>query len=331
MRFLSTRHPSRLLHLLQAPLALLFALILSPCRAATPPPAPAATPLPEFQSRSLGQIQPRQLTGISGLVASRKQPGIIWIHNDFRNERLLYAFDDKARLQAVYRIGGAQAVNWEDIALGPGPTPGVDYLYIADIGDNLRKRAEVTVYRLPEPAVPAGRDLTPRPLQAEALTFTYPDGKGHDAEALLVDPRSGDLLIVAKDLSWRAGLYCSPAPQAPGQRRTLQAAGSAPIGPMVTAGDVAPRGDRIILRTYTHASLWTRRPGETVAKALAAPPAQTLLLALEPQGEAIGFDARGAGFYTLSEGENPRLHFYEPSTAAQPRGGAPGKPPEKKP
>ena len=50
-------------------------------------------------------------------------------------------------------MSGATAVDWEDIAAGPGPVSGVAYLYLADIGDNAKARTSVQVYRVREPLV----------------------------------------------------------------------------------------------------------------------------------------------------------------------------------
>jgi hypothetical protein len=40
---------------------------------------------------------------------------------------------------------GATAVDWEDVAIGPGPAPAQDYLYIGDTGDNTRRRTSIAV------------------------------------------------------------------------------------------------------------------------------------------------------------------------------------------
>ena len=56
------------------------------------------------------------------------------------------------------------------------------------------------MYRVQEPTVPVGPVAPPpRTLTGvAALTFVYPDGP-HDAEALIVDPSSGELFIVTKE------------------------------------------------------------------------------------------------------------------------------------
>jgi hypothetical protein len=42
----------------------------------------------------------------------------------------------------------------------------------------------------------------------------------------------------------------------------------------------------------------------------------------EPQGESISFDARGEGYFTISEMEHPPLHYFGPAepNATQPAG-----------
>ena len=40
-----------------------------------------------------------------------------------------------------------------------GPDGSKSYIYIADVGDNFRRRGTVQIYRLEEPEVPEDRDL----------------------------------------------------------------------------------------------------------------------------------------------------------------------------
>ena len=64
---------------------------------------------------------------------------------------------------------------------------------------------------------------------------------------------------------------------------------------------MSPDGTVIVLRTYRDLRLWNRDPDESVADALAGPPACSVAVA-EPQGEAVAFTADGRGFVTVSEG-----------------------------
>src|SRR6266851_3388499 len=110
--------------------------------------------------RVLGTIQDPAINESSGIVASRTTPGLYWTHNDSGDGPYIYAFDEHGARRGTWRVRGAAAIDWEDIAAGPGPQAGTSYLYIGDIGDNEGRRAEITVYRVREPTI---SQLTPRP------------------------------------------------------------------------------------------------------------------------------------------------------------------------
>src|ERR671914_2212087 len=72
----------------------------------------------------------------SGLAASRLNPNVYWTHNDSGDGPFVYAFDSTGESRGVFRVAGAQARDWEDAGVGPGPERGKSYLYLGDIGDN---------------------------------------------------------------------------------------------------------------------------------------------------------------------------------------------------
>src|SRR5204863_6202834 len=145
-----------------------------------------------------GTVASNAVTELSGISAGRLTDGVWWVHNDSGDSARVFAVGTDGRDLGQYALGGASAIDWEDIALGPGPTAGVNYLYVGDIGDNAKTRASIQVYRVAEPVVDTSV-TSPPPLQTltgvAKLTFAYPDGP-HDAEALLVDPSSGEMFIV---------------------------------------------------------------------------------------------------------------------------------------
>ncbi|MDQ4068195.1 MAG: hypothetical protein M3203_01750, partial [Actinomycetota bacterium] len=114
------------------------------------PPAPSGYQPPVV----LGRIADRAVRESSGLAASRRNPGLLWTHNDSNDEPFLYCLDLQGRSCGTWRVTGAEAFDWEGMAAGPGPRAGEPYLYVGDIGDNLDQRPEIVVYRVPEP--PAG-------------------------------------------------------------------------------------------------------------------------------------------------------------------------------
>ncbi len=285
------------------PLYGLFLGIVLACdaRVELPPQLSDSATCPRFKPPTeLGRITDGRLSELSGLVASRRQAGVLWVHNDSGAEPILYALDRNGTLLAEVTIAGADAVDWEDIAIGPGPQAGLDYIYIADIGDNRRRRSQVTLYRLPEPTVdPAqGRQQGQQvekttSATAETIVLHY-EHRPANAEALFVDPLGGELYVITKKAG-DAELY--RADEGVLHRlRTIDVG----EGALVTGADISADGRMIALRTYNHAYLWRREVGETIEHSLARSPC-AITVAKEPQGEAIAFDPASPQLLSISE------------------------------
>ena len=274
--------------------------------------APFGGPVPA------GVVQHDPLLEISGLVASRAHPGVLWAHNDSGDGPRLYALTTSGTHLGAFTLDGAEARDWEDVAIGPGPEPGVDYLFAGDIGDNESQRDLKYVYRVAEPAVdtnqaPADTTLT----GVSTITLRYPDGPS-DAETLLVDPLTGDLYVITKR-STEVAIYRAAAPQSTTDVIDMEHAGTLSLarvpglpaaGQGAVGGDIAPSGLEVLLKTYAAVYYWTRASG---AEALFAHPAETLPYVPEPQGEAIAWAADGSGYFTLSEERQSipaTLYFY---------------------
>jgi hypothetical protein len=102
---------------------------------------------------AVGRIENDELIEVSGLAASRKSPGVLWVNNDSGNPERVYALAVDGRELAEFDVLDVGGVDWEDIAIGPGPAGGESYLYIADVGTNVTARDVVVVNRIPEPDV----------------------------------------------------------------------------------------------------------------------------------------------------------------------------------
>jgi hypothetical protein len=242
---------------------------------------------------------------------------VLWTHNDSGDRPRVFAVSHDGALLADIAIAGAQAIDWEDIAVGPAPG-GRDALYLADTGDNDAARPEVDVYRVPEPDPAAGGAGGPgASAPAARLALRYPDGP-HDAEALLVDPRGGALVIVTKSFAGAARVYVAQRPSATATT-TLRRSGSLSlgVGEAVTAGDVAADGRTIALRSYGRAFVWRRHGGESLVAALRRRPCSPSIdLFAEGQGEALALTAHGGAFYTVPEGSSPAIRRYAPARRA---------------
>lgn len=283
------------------------------------PPLAAHAQIPKFGSRvDRGVVTCRQLTEASGLAASRKNPGVLWTHNDSGDESRLFALSTNGKHLGTFALAGVIARDWEDLALGPGPVPGVDYLYIGDLGNNYSPHHLKHIHRIPEPRVrlqqsPCDTTLT----GVETITVQYPDGS-RDAETLMLDPLTKDLYLVSKQ-DTAGQVYRAAYPQPTSGTLTLEHVATLRLGGVV-AGDISPAGDGILIKTYVAIYFWPRPPDQNLWQAFAQP-ATPMPYILEPQGEAVAWQAQGKGYYTLSESLRglPVHLYYYPKLGASPR------------
>lgn len=248
------------------------------------------------------------------MVHSREH-AVLWINNDSGDTPRLHVVQDDGTFVGSLNVPGALAHDWEDIAIGPGPTPGVDYLYVADIGDNDSNRPYVTIYRFPEPS-PA--ELESGPLASEdvvALDVQYPNGP-RNAETLLADPITGGLYIVSKVPGGPSTVYSLPVPHRPGTTTTALlvtnlefGSGRLPGDGSAVGGDISADGSWVFVRTSTHAFVWPRAEATFLDETFASPPC-AIELAFEAQGETLAASHDGRRFFTLSEGIGSTLYRY---------------------
>jgi len=247
-----------------------------------------------------GPIESGGLIETSGIAASRRSPGVVWAHNDSGDEARLYAIGPAGEDLGSFTIDGGLAFDWEDVAIGPGPTDGDPHLYVGDIGDNFGiRQGRVTVYvvREPDPSALSGTE----PLALE-LVLDSPDG-AQNFEALFV--ADGSIFVATKDdetTSVYQGTPLDGSPTVP-----LELIATIELGAEVTAADVSWDGSVIAFRGYETVWLWSRRPGDSVANALATEPCMAPSPE-ERQGEALAFLADGT-IATVSEGSNVVLHL----------------------
>jgi len=257
----------------------------------------------------LGTVNDTAIGESSGLASSRRNPGRLWTHNDSGDDPVVFCLDLQARGCGVWRVTGAEAFDWEDMATGPGPRAGEPYLYLGDIGDNIDQRNEIVVYRIPEPTAPGGNSDGTRAspastAPAEPLRLRYPDGP-HNAEALAVHPVSGDVYVLTKDAQ-SAKVFKAPAPLDAGRVATLVQVGTIRLGAgargleVITGADISPDGRRVAVSTYAQGYELELPPGAAFDDIWAERPVP---VALGPrlQGEAIAYRLDGRALLTTSE------------------------------
>ena len=291
-----------------------------------PPPVQVSFPIPSYNPSGLdttklfnsvpvvNDLARKDLLEISGIAASRKNPGTLYIHNDSGNPNQIYLTDDAGANKGTLTLTPVGNRDWEDIAVGPGPVAGLNYIYVADIGDNDSKYPSVFVYRFPEP------DLTGQPLpftanitSLDVIELKYPNGP-RNAETLMVDPLTKDIYIASK-ASNLSQIFVARYPQ--------NIAAATTMTPVVqlyfnkaTGGDISPDGSEILLRSNELIWYWKIPPGMGIAAGLQTVPQVAPYANNEPQGEGVGFAADGSGYYTDTEikgypGKAATISFYK--------------------
>lgn len=287
----------------------------APVREPVPDPAPAP-PAPDTctdwgETVEAAHLSDPRLGEISGLVASRAHPGVLYVHNDSGEPYArFFAITPQGEVLAEYAIDGAPARDFEDLAYHDGA------LYLADTGDNGARDGsqpvhdDVAIVRVREPELPTERGATVHVSAYERFVFRYAD-RPRDCEAVLVEPATGDVYFLTKENEGAVDVFVARAPLSSTSTTTLEHVGTMPGGgslaDAITAADISSDGRAIVVRTYRRAFLYPRGAGEDVAAALARTPIE-LPVIREWQGEAIGFAVDGATLYSIPEGDEAPVH-----------------------
>lgn len=254
----------------------------------------------------VGKLESAEITESSGIVASKCSQNVFWTHNDSGHENEIFALDAKGKNLGKWKVAGAKNTDWEDIATFKNDI-GECFLYIGDIGNNTRKRGEMTIYLVKEPKVSDSKRITET---AQTIKFEYPDMR-HDAETLLVHPVSGDIYVLSKRLSGASAVYKLKSNFNSEKTNTLEkiADFSVPAVPngFLTGGDISPDGKRVVICDYFNAyeivlpeksnnfdEIWTQKPN-------------VIELGTREIGEAVSYSADGNSIFATSEKKNSPL------------------------
>jgi len=266
----------------------------------TTEPAPVRGPGPcaaYGEAEWVGEVIDPALDEISGLVVSRQNPGVLWVHEDSGGPASLVALAPSGETLATVPLVGVENVDWEDLALAPCADGWC--LTVGDIGTLGTDRSEFALLTVVEPLL--GSEPLTDGLAPTVRPFTYPDAP-EDSESLVVT-EEGTAYLASKRSDGTSNLYAlypgdtvltflaTVATGAPGEGLAAEA----------TAADWWSDPPTLLLRSYFHLAQismadWTQ-PG--------AP--EALAYAIEPQGEAVAWDPVVGGFWQISEWANPRI------------------------
>lgn len=256
---------------------------------------PAADPEPTSSAFTLDD---ERITESSGLAASNEHKGTYYTINDSDNQAYVFAIDgETGDVQAALRFRQIENRDWEAIAPGPEGR-----IWIGDIGDNERNQESITVYRFREPET-----LEDQRMRYVSYSLEYPDG-AHDAEALLVHPKTGRLYVVTKGLAGTA-IYEAPEELSADGNNELERYADAPAA--VTDGAFTPDGSKIVLRTYGAA--WVYTWGDSKPKL-----SRKIALPTQKQGESLAVSPDGKQILVGSEGEGSQVYAVSLAAPAKP-------------
>jgi hypothetical protein len=260
----------------------------------------------------------------SGLVASPDNPGVFWTENDSGNPNSIFAIDSTGALLGTYYLDGATNTDWEEISVGPGPEAGVNYLYLYEVDHTTNNRA--TVWRVPEPTVYASQQvaspITAHPSGTLGQTFSLqiPPGQANvnDGEAMFIDRQNGDIYMGSKENNVTKFFRATQAQFGAAGTQTASYVTTISAIEKANGAAISPSGNEIFVRNnHSPALLYHRTGNQTIAQALSSPTHDSIAINdtnIEPQAEAIAFDADGINFYTISEYVSgqplPKLYKY---------------------
>ena len=262
----------------------------------------------------VGTIKTGEITESSGLIVSKCQPNVFWTHNDSGDGAFVFALDEKGEKLGTFKISDAKNRDWEDIGTFKDAN-GECFLYLGDIGNNVKVREQSMIYRVKEPAVTAANKSSDKknPAKtedAQKIKIEYPDTQ-HDAETLFVHPQTGDIYILTKRLTRASGVYKLSKNYDVRKTNMLEKVAdfTVPAIPngFLTGGDVSSDGRKVVICDYFAAyeivlpesasnfdEIWKQKP--------------TLIqTGKRAQGESVAYSPDGETIFLTSENLNSPL------------------------
>lgn len=256
-------------------------------------------------------LQNPAISEASGLARSQRNDELFWLINDGGHKPVLYATDASGRDLGTVAVDGAGNRDWEDIA--SFTYDGQAMLLIADIGDNLALRQNLTLYAVNEPEAD-DRHVS----VAWSYTVVLPDGAA-DAEAIAVDSVNDTVILLSKRdipaVLYQLPLHRSGDSSEPVVAERIGTLDSLPQPSesdranarrlndwhwQPTAMDIADDGMAIAVLTYRAVYVYQREPGQSIAKALQFEPRKYVLEDL-PGAEAAAFTRDGNSVLVTTE------------------------------
>lgn len=292
--------------------SVLFFLVTSSCQTSGKVKNESASPINNDSLPYIikGYSNDTRLKEVSGMVKSLRFPGEFWVHNDSGDDPIIYRVNDSLQIIQEVVLEGAEHFDWEDISISVYQDE--PFLFIGDIGDNMAVRDSVSIYLIKEPL----SDVTSVEINRK-IDLKYEDG-ARDAELLLFDPSTNELVIVTKrDIPSRIYSYDITNEEDKGNL-IFEGELNLPEGSSleskdlfrITAGDSSPKGE-LILKNYDGVYYYSPQVMLSIKDRLVTDSPVELKYKRELQGEAIAIDQNG--FWVTSEcADDGKQHIPQP-------------------
>ncbi len=251
----------------------------------------------------LGQIQSKQIDEASGMIVSKKNPGVIWTHNDSGSEDRIFAIDYRGNTLLEVWLENVDLVDCEDISIMD--INGKPYILLADIGDNNAVRDDICIYLIPEVAVDTTKDDQSISLTNITRIPVQLGSARRDAETLVTLPDNNIMIISKREKN--VHVYRENLNNLVNGKLILEKIKELPYYNIV-AGDFHEPSGLLLIKDY--GNVYTMLVDNGVPNVYTAKSHDYIP---EPQGEALSWDLYGTGYFTLSEKRNlasVSLYYY---------------------
>jgi hypothetical protein len=246
--------------------------------------ASGAEPTAPVPSTVVSRITDPRIAESSGLAISRTHDDLAYTINDSGNAAIVFAVRiSTGQVVGTTRIAGATWLDTEAMALR-GST-----LWVADTGDNLMRRGDAALYSMPEPGR-GNHVVTPA---------RYPVSYDHgpeDVEAVLVHPRTGRILLLAKGVPGGT-VYRLPKTLRRNAPNVATDTGR-PTPVLTTDATYTNDGREVLVRNYIVTQVRAADSWKLI---------RTDTLPDQPQGETIAMEPSGRSYLIGSEGRSSAL------------------------
>lgn len=276
-------------------------LTAHPCE--KPEPKPIPIPVPEYKLKSSHQLKDRHLLPeVSGVISSKRYDDIFYVHNDSGDSARLFAVNSHGLTKAEIEFYKVRARDWEDLTMAPCGSS--QCIYVADFGNNGKRRKDLAIYGIYEPSLK--KKIT---VKAKKFGFKYGDGNSYNAEGFAYNPGDRNFYIITKGKE--ANLFKLEAPLKDGMVADKVCKFKDFGSSRVTGFSIHPSGKFMLVRTYGRVYEFTQSgKGPITCNGLISNESYRDQGYKERQGEAIGYLREGDGFVSISEDKTRGANVY---------------------